>query len=98
MARVKCSSSRARVRANLKIISDISFEMLWMSEKLLVISWCGVEYSSPVSQRPFLPGEKQVKVKISLTTFAYNLDGCVCVCVCVCVHARVKRILDGVSL
>lgn len=45
MARVKYSSSGARVCVNLKIISDISFEMLWMvEENLLLFSPCGVEY------------------------------------------------------
>ena len=44
VARVKYSTSRVRVYVNLKIISDVSFEMLWMVEKLLVFSPCGVEY------------------------------------------------------
>lgn len=45
MAKVKYSLRGARVCVNLKIISDISFEMLWMvEENLLLFSPCGVEY------------------------------------------------------
>lgn len=94
MARVKPSSSRARIRVNLKIISDISSEMLWMVEKFVVFSQCGVEYSLWFCVSKIISSwyEIHTEMKTSLTTFPCILDGSVHAC------ERVKGILYGVLL
>lgn len=59
VTRVKHCSSRARVCVHVNIHFDISFEMLWMIEKLVMFFQGGVSICFPHKpQRSFLAGVK----------------------------------------